>query len=150
MADAPRFYTTKVSAAKRIGQLMELFGKHAGLIDSYHVINEGGKPSAFAVSIHGVGYRFAPQVEGVRQRMIDAGMNLDAASTAEPEDVAWAQFYTLIEMQLEAVASGIAPVEDLFGGWALTTGGHTVGDMIRERRGELMPGEHPLLAAPRK
>lgn len=143
MANAPRFYTTTVPAAKRVGQLMELLGRHPDLIDSYHVINQGGQVSAFAVSIQGVGYRFAPNIEGVRARMEEA---LDK-KRAEPLDVAWAQLYTLLEMQLEAIASGVAEVEDVFGGWALTSGGHTVGDMIRERRGELMPGEHPLLTA---
>lgn len=147
MADAPRFYTTVVPASKRIADLMGLFGKHADLVDSYHVMNEGGRVAAFAVSIRGVGYRFAPNVEGIRDRMVEAGLSLSAKGTAEPEAVAWAQLYTMIEMQLEAVATGVADVEEVFGGWALTSSGHTVGDMIRERRGELMPGEHPLLTA---
>lgn len=141
MGKAPRFYTTSVPASKRIAQLMELLGKHSDLIDSYHVVNKGGEVDAFAVSIAGVGYRFAPNVDGVAARM--------PSGRAAPIDVAWAQLYTLLEMQLEAIASGVAEVEDVFGGWALTSAGHTVGDMIRERRSELMPGEHPLLSSGR-
>lgn len=138
---APRFYTTEVPASKRIANLMQLLGKYPGLIDSYHVLNEGGEVAAMAVSIRGVGYRFAPNVPGVTKRMREEGVT----RYAKPEDVAWAQLYTLLEMQMEAVASGVAEVEDVLGGWALTSGGHTVGDMIRERGRELMPGEHPLL-----
>ena len=144
MSEPPRYYSTSVPAAKRIASLMTLLGKFPGLIDSYHVLNEGGRVAAFAVSIRGVGYRFAPNVEGVAARM-KAGRK-----RAKPEDVAWAQMYTLLEMQLEAVATGVAEVEDVLGGWALTSGGHTVGDMIRERGRELLPGEHPLLTSGRE
>ena len=47
-----------------------------------------------AISVRGVGYRFAPNVDGVQERMIRAG-----TSRAEPEAVAWAQLYTLVEYE---------------------------------------------------
>lgn len=141
----PRFYTSKKTAPDRVGEIMGLLAKYPAAIDSYHVLNEGGKVAAFAVSIQGVGYRFQPQVEGVRRRMEEAGAI--KPPNASPEAVAWAQMYTLVEMQLEAVANGVASVEEVFGGWAIV-GDRTVGQMIRDRRGELMPGENLLLTSP--
>lgn len=142
----PRFYTTSIPASRRVAQTIEMMADYPDLIDSYHVLNEGGSIAVLAVQIDGVGYRFRPNTPGVKRRMEESGLNLEARSTPAPEDVAWAQLHHLLQMQLEAVASGVAGAEDVFGGYALVQHG-TVGDMIRERRAELMPGEQLLLTS---
>lgn len=58
------------------------------------------------------------------------------------------RFYTLLERQLEAIMSGGAKASEVLGGYVLTRSGRTVGDMIEERSGELMPGERLMLSRP--
>lgn len=139
----PRFYTTSRAVPKIMAEIMELLTGFE-MVDSYHVDSGGGEPRAIAFMVDGVPYRLRPQVDGIRRRLEEEGI-AHLKSTADPKAIAWAQLHALLELQLEAVESGAVGFEDVMGGFALTSGNHTVGDMIRERRGELLPGEHPLL-----
>jgi hypothetical protein len=135
----PRFYTTSKTPKQLLGEMISLLSEYGA--DSIHIQQKLKEPFAIAFLIAGVPYQLTPSVEGVAKRLGEMG----ARAKASPEAIAWAQSRALLELQLEAIENGIAPAETILGGYALTSTGRTVGDMIAERKGELMPGESLLL-----
>lgn len=135
----PRFYSTKQSPSDFLGQIMSLLSEYG--CDSYMVEQKAGKPEAVAFQWDGLAYRIRPNVAGIAERLEEAGKG-----RVDPEAVAWAQARHLLEMQLEAIESGAGRASEVLGGYVLVETGRTVGDMIEERAGELLPGERLLLA----
>lgn len=136
----PRYYTTKKRPADFISEIMGLLSEYG--CGSYMVEQACGEPSAVAFQLGGLAYRIRPNVQGIAERFREDGIR-------EPEHgvgaVAWAQARHLLEMQLEAIESGAGRASEVLGGYVLTEGGRTVGDMIEERSAELMPGERLML-----
>ena len=133
----PRFYTTSKSASQSVGEVVALLSEFGA--DSYQVQNRNGKPVSITFLAGGIVFQLSPQIEGMRKRLEQA------RSKADPAAVAWAQLRHWTELQLEIIESGVLTTEQAFGGYALTSAGHTVADMLGERHAELMPGETRLL-----
>lgn len=136
----PRYYSTVKPVQKSVAEIMSLLSEFGA--ESFHVQQQGGVPSAIAFVLRGVVFQMAPSFEGLARRIEQEGVSRHVKSA---EAVAWAQFRNLLELQLEAVESGLMTPEAMFGGHALTSAGRTVAEMIEERHGELMPGETRLL-----
>ena len=172
---APRFYDTKMSAAHFVGEITKLLTEYGS--GSFMVENREGEPCAIAYQLDGLAYRIRPDVDAMGERLtrgrkgrasadayqlnglmyrirpdVDAmaerleRSNRKGKATADA--VAWAQARHLLELQLEAIETGAARASEVLGGYVLTSGGRTVGEMIEERSEELMPGERLLLPGP--
>jgi len=143
----PRYYSTGKSAQQFVSEIMRLLGEFGA--SSFHVKQVKGQPVAIAFTIEAdsglLPFQIEPRFEGVRKRMSKA-----RSAKAEPEAVAWAQARHLIELQLEAVESGVVSVAQAFGGFAFLNTGRTVADMLEERTGELIAGEQLLLPTAKK
>lgn len=137
----PRYYNTTVPAQKRLNTMMELLGEYGA--GTYMVERGADGPVAVAFQMDGLAFRIQPNVEGVRRRVEQGSERLRSGTT--PDMVAWAQAAKLLELQLEAIASGQGPATEVLGGYVLTEAGRTVSDMLQERHGELMAGERLLL-----
>lgn len=141
----PRFYTTDRKASEFARETLELLGEFGA--KSVHAEYTDGDVSAIAFVLEtgrgDVAFRMRPNVPGVRRRLQEDGVASRPKHGAEA--VAWAQLKTMVEMQCEAVESELVTVAEAFAGWALTSGGRTVAEMIEERAGELLPGETMLL-----
>lgn len=136
--NAPRFHTSKRSAAQNVGDITKLLTEFGS--EGFMVENEGGKPVAVAYQLGGLAYRIRPDIERMAQR-------LTGAVAKRADAIAWAQARHLLELQLEAIETGAVRASEVLGGYVLTENGRTVGDMIEERADELLPGERLLLAA---
>lgn len=141
----PRFYTTSKKAAHFTRKTLELLGEFGA--KSVHAEYQDGEVSAIAFVLEtaagDVAFRMRPNIPGIRRRLQEDGVAGRPKHGAEA--VAWAQLHALIELQCEAVESELVTVAEAFAGWALTSTGRTVAQMIEERAGELMPGETMLL-----
>lgn len=140
---APRFYSTTKSAQKLVAEILSLLTEFGA--DSFHVQQKNGEPVAIGFIIHGIPFRYAPDFAGIERRLEKARKSGRIDRRIDPNPVAWHQIRTLLELQLEAVETGIASAETIFAGWALMSTGQTVGEMIAERNYELMPGATLLL-----
>lgn len=138
----PRYYTTKRSSGDFLRDIMGLLSEYG--CGSYMVEQESGEPSAVAFQLDGLAYRLRPNVDGIARRLEEDGV-AGRSNTAAPKTIAWAQARHLLELQLEAIASGVGKASEILGGYVLTENGRTVGDMIEERHAELMPGERLML-----
>jgi len=137
----PRFYTTTITAQARLNTMMELLAEHGA--GTYMVQRGEHGPDSVAFQMDGLAYRIRPDVDGLARRVEEGGERIRSGTT--PAMVAWAQAAHLLELQLEAIASGAGKASEVLGGYVLTEQGRTVGDMLEERQGELMPGEQLLL-----
>ena len=138
---APRFYDTKMSAAHFVGEITKLLTEYGS--GSFMVENREGEPCAIAYQLDGLAYRIRPDVDAMLERLTRG-----RKGRASADAVAWAQARHLLELQLEAIETGAARASEVLGGYVLTAGGRTVGEMIEERTEELMPGERLLLPGP--
>lgn len=135
----PRYYSTTRSSGDFLRDIMKLLSEYG--CGSYMVEQENGEPKSVAFQFEGLAYRLRPNVEGIARRLEEEGVRASAA----PETIAWAQARHLLELQLEAVVSGVGRASEVLGGYVLTQKGRTVGDMIEERAAELLPGERLML-----
>lgn len=140
--NAPRFYEVKKDAATFVGEITKLLTEFGS--GSFMVENENGQPRAIAYQLDGLAYRIRPDVDAMAERLERSSRKGKASADA----VAWAQARHLLELQLEAIETGAARASEVLGGYALTAGGRTVGEMIEERTSELLPGERLLLPGP--
>lgn len=139
--NAPRFYDTKLSAAHFVAEITKLLTEYGS--GSFMVENREGAPCAIAYQLDGLAYRIRPDVDAMLERLTRG-----RKGRASADAVAWAQARHLLELQLEAIETGAARASEVLGGYVLTAGGRTVGEMIEERAEELMPGERLLLPGP--
>lgn len=143
----PKYYSTEQAAATSIGEIQQMLSEFG--VQSYHVLQEGGQPVAVAWVMDTpqglLPFRFRPNIEGVEARFRESGTR---SPRLTPRDVAWRQAQEMIELQLEIVESGAATFYDVFGGYALTSGGRTVSELIESGEGKLAPGESLLLQSP--
>ena len=137
--NAPRFYEVKHSSAHFVAEITQLLTEYGS--GSFMVENVDGCPTAVAFQLDGLAYRIRPDVAAMAERLTGSRRKGKAPADA----VAWAQARHLLELQLEAIETGAARASEVLGGYVLTSSGRTVGDMIEERAGELMPGERLLL-----
>ena len=150
--DAPRYAYTEKTAAAFINEATGLLADYPEIVASYHVQQspeEGVTGLAFILSTtHGqsVPVMLRPHVEGMRTRLEEVGRS----DLADARTVGWAQVRHLLELQLEAVASGAARAEEVFGGAALTSGNRTVGEAMDAGEVDFMPGDRPLLQGARE
>lgn len=149
----PRYYTTGKSATEFVTEILQLLGDFG--VESYHVQQSGGKPVAIAFTLAGLGgllpFRLIPDIAAVKLRLqvaVDRG-DISSSDIRDSEAVGWAQTRHLLELQLEAIESGLVSAAQVFGGLAITSEGRTVAEMLEERAGELLPGEQALLPPPR-
>lgn len=135
----PRYYQVTKTAAQSVASIMTLLAEFGA--ESFHVQQKDGQATAIAFVTRGVVFQLTPQLEGLRARMKKAGVS----ARINAEAVAWAQIRNWVELQLELIENGVLSPTQAFGGYALTSTGRTVADMLDERHGELMPGESRLL-----
>ncbi len=135
---APRFYTASGTPGTYVGKITALLTEFG--CASFMVENRKGVPWAVAFELEGLAYRVRPDVEPMRTRLEGT-----RGKTATPETVAWAQAAALLELQLEAIETGVARASDVLGGYVLTASGQSLGDLIEERAAELLPGSRLLL-----
>lgn len=126
----PRYYTTSKKPSDFISEIFGLLTEFGAR--SFHVDAEGDGAVGFILEIHGrrIPFRMTPNLSGVRARLIEAGVEKQADHG--PEAVAWGQLRHLLELQLEAVHSGILTTEEALGGFAVLSTGETVAEALAD------------------
>jgi len=143
----PRYYRARKPTSHYIQQAVALLQEYPEVVASYHVLQseEGVRMLAFNLRLPSgdvAPVQLRPEVEGVRERLARVD-----GDHADPATVAWAQLHALLELQLEAVASGAARASNVFGGSMLTSGDQTVGEAIEGGGADLLEGQTPLLGS---
>lgn len=145
---APRFYRSTKTREHYVQKAVELLQSYPEVVASYHVAQTetGIRKLVFGLRLPSgevAPVQIEPEIVGTQARL-DA---LERSDTASAEVVAWAQLHALLEMQLEAVASGAARPSEVFGGAVLTSADRTIGNALEEGAADVLEGEVPLLQA---
>lgn len=131
----PRFYGTTKSAAHHLAEIQDLLNDFE--VHSYHVFRD---PDALGFVVETgsgkVPFKLEPNIEGLRARFNEPGVPKPDTSV---EATAWAQMRHMVEIMLEIVESGNASLPEVFGGFALTHEGITVGQAIEGGKAQLGP-----------
>lgn len=130
-------YTTKVPAAKTVGEVQAILAKH-GACRVMMDYGEGGKVLgvAFAIKEGGVlsSFRLPARSEAVMRVMREQGVNCDEERA---EAVAWRNVKDWIDAQMAMVETGQADVAEVFLPYMLDGEGRTLYETMG---GRMLPG----------
>lgn len=103
-------YSTKVSAAKTVGEIQEILAKH-GVCRIMLDYGEGGRVLGVSFAVAGVGsFRLPARADAVRRVMREQGVKCD---DARAEMVAWRNVKDWIDAQMALVETGQADVAEV-------------------------------------
>lgn len=144
----PRYHSTTIAPARTAAQLGEILTKYG--VSSY-TIHLGGDREPVGVSFTmpvaalgdmGVPVTLSPRIDELARRLPKMGTRYNKEVDWErAKRVGWRQLMALIELQLEAVDTGLREFHELFLADIMQEGGKTVGQLFVEQSGKLLgPG----------
>lgn len=121
-------YTTKVPAAKTVGEVMEILAAHGA--DSINVEYGHDGPLGVAFRVAGSVYRLPARAEAVGRVMAEQGVRTDGMRAAA---VAWRNVKDWVDAQMAMVETGQAEVAEVMMPYMLDNQGHTLYEAMAGR-----------------